>query len=117
MLITTYNVFFLSGVLYGQLKTLKHGQMNGITSHEADVYSTHTNLEHCPDRACTLDVTFDLAVNDWDDFDDGHLLNASEFCCESEACNPKMGHYQPTNAGLLNLFFFFVFQTCSTKRD
>ncbi|KAA0719127.1 putative ATP-dependent DNA helicase HFM1 [Triplophysa tibetana] len=63
-------------VLCGQLKTLKHKQMNGITSHKADIYSTHANPEHCSDWAGTLNVTFDLGVNDWDDFDDGHLLSA-----------------------------------------
>ncbi|XP_057183337.1 probable ATP-dependent DNA helicase HFM1 [Triplophysa rosa] len=89
-------------VLCGQLKTLKHKQMDGITSHKADVYSTHANPEHCSDWAGTLNVTFDLGVNDWDDFDDGHLLCASELCCESEACDLKMGHYQPTNAGCLS---------------
>ncbi|KAI7789508.1 putative ATP-dependent DNA helicase HFM1 [Triplophysa rosa] len=81
-----------------QGSTLKHKQMDGITSHKADVYSTHANPEHCSDWAGTLNVTFDLGVNDWDDFDDGHLLCASELCCESEACDLKMGHYQPTNA-------------------
>ncbi|XP_056599610.1 probable ATP-dependent DNA helicase HFM1 isoform X2 [Triplophysa dalaica] len=89
-------------VVCGQLKTLKHKQMNGIASHKADVYSTHANPEHCSDWAGTLNVTFDLGVNDWDDFDDGHLLHATELCCESEACDLKMGHYQPTNAGCLS---------------
>lgn len=85
--------------------------MDGITFHKADVYSTHANLEHCPDWTGTFDVTFDLGVNDWDDFDDGHLLRASELCCESEACKPKMDQYQPTNAGLLNLFIhLYLFQ-------
>lgn len=91
--------------------------MNGITSHKADVYSTHANPEHCSDWAGTLNVTFDLGVNDWDDFDDGHLLRATELCCESEACDLKMGHYQPTNAGLLNLFVIFMFQDLSKNNS
>lgn len=84
--------------------------MHRVSPKEARVYSTHANPDHSTDIddrwSGSLDVTFDLGLNDWDDFDDGNLVDASEVCCESQICNLMTDHDQPTNSGL----FVFVCQ-------
>ncbi|XP_055059840.2 probable ATP-dependent DNA helicase HFM1 isoform X1 [Misgurnus anguillicaudatus] len=63
--------------------------------------TTSLAQDHCPDLNDFFNVNFDLGVDDWDDFDEGNLVSASEMSCESEKCNSAMEHYQPTNAGSL----------------
>ncbi len=76
--------------------------MNRISANKANVYTAHANPEHSAGSdhlwSDSLDVTFDLGVNDWDDFDDGNLVEASDVCCNSD-------HGQPSNAGLLGSFY------------
>lgn len=103
-----------SGVLFhSQLEPHNNGQMHRISANKASVYTTHANPEHSADSDHLLpgflDVTFDLGVNDWDDFDDGNLVDASDVCYESQVCNPVTDHDQPSNAGLLGSFYSLIF--------
>ncbi|KAI2667506.1 putative ATP-dependent DNA helicase HFM1 [Labeo rohita] len=91
-------------LFHSQLEPHNNGQMHRISANKASVYTTHANPEHSADSDHLLpgflDVTFDLGVNDWDDFDDGNLVDASDVCYESQVCNPVTDHDQPSNAGL-----------------
>ncbi|XP_048020900.1 probable ATP-dependent DNA helicase HFM1 isoform X2 [Megalobrama amblycephala] len=88
--------------IHRQREPHNDGQMHRVSPKEASVYSTHTNPDHSTDIddrwSGSLDVTFDLGLNDWDDFDDGNLVDASEVCCESQICNLMTDHDQPTNS-------------------
>lgn len=98
--------------------------MHRVSPNKARVYSVHANPDHSTDTdnlwSGSLDVTFDLGVNDWDDFDDGNLVDASEVCYESQICNLMTDHDQPTNSGLLDsfyslIFYFYVFCMLNAK--
>ncbi|CAM4593558.1 unnamed protein product [Leuciscus chuanchicus] len=88
-------------LLHSQFKPCNDGQMHRVSPNKASVYSVHANPDHSTDTdnlwSGCLDVTFDLGVNDWDDFDDGNLVDASEVCYESKICNLMTDHDQPTN--------------------
>lgn len=88
--------------LHSQFKPRNDGQMHRVSPNKARVYSVHANPDHSTDTdnlwSGSLDVTFDLGVNDWDDFDDGNLVDASEVCYESQICNLMTDHDQPTNS-------------------
>ncbi|XP_026062307.1 probable ATP-dependent DNA helicase HFM1 [Carassius auratus] len=90
-------------LIHSQLKPCKDGNMNRISANQASVYTAHANPEHSADSdqlwSGSLDVTFDLGVNDWDDFDDGNLVEASEVCCDYKLYNPMTDHGQSSNAG------------------
>ncbi|KTG40368.1 hypothetical protein cypCar_00007731 [Cyprinus carpio] len=92
-------------LIHSQLKPCNDGRINRISANKASLYTAHANPEHSADSdhlwSGSLDVTFDLGVNDWDDFDDGNLVEASEVCCDSQLCDPMTDHVQPSNAGLL----------------
>ncbi|XP_056091550.1 probable ATP-dependent DNA helicase HFM1 [Rhinichthys klamathensis goyatoka] len=88
--------------LHSQFKPRNGGQMHRVSPNEASVYSVHANPDHSTDTdnlwSGSLNVTFDLVGNDWDDFDDGNLVDASEVCYESQICNLMTDHDQPTNS-------------------
>ncbi|XP_073704911.1 probable ATP-dependent DNA helicase HFM1 [Garra rufa] len=90
--------------IHSQLEPHNDGQMHRISANKASVYTAHANPEHNADsdqlRCGSLDMTFDQGVNDWDDFDDANLVDASDVCCESQVCNPMTNHDQPSNTGL-----------------
>lgn len=109
-------IIFLGVLIYSQHEPHNDGQVHRVIPKETTVYSTHANPDHCTDVddhwSGSLDVTFDVGLNDWDDFDDGNLVDASEVCCESQICNLMTDHDQPTNFGLfveLILVLFFAF--------
>ncbi|KAL1280229.1 hypothetical protein QQF64_014829 [Cirrhinus molitorella] len=91
-------------LIHSQLKPHNDGQMHRISANKASGYTVHANPGHSADsdhlRPGSLDVTFDQGGNDWDDFDDSNLVDASDMCCESQVCNPMTDHYQPSNAGM-----------------
>lgn len=95
--------------------------MNRISANKASVYTAHANPEHSADSdhlwSDSLDVTFDLGVNDWDDFDDGNLVEASEVCCNSKSCDLMTDHGQPSNAGLLGSFYSLLFAIFNVSLD
>ncbi|XP_051719520.1 probable ATP-dependent DNA helicase HFM1 isoform X1 [Ctenopharyngodon idella] len=88
--------------IHSQHEPRNNRPMHRVSPKEASVYSTHANPDHSTDIdgrwSGSLDVTFDLGLNDWDDFDDGNLVDASEVCCESQICNLMTDHDQPTNS-------------------
>ncbi|XP_051556744.1 probable ATP-dependent DNA helicase HFM1 isoform X2 [Myxocyprinus asiaticus] len=92
-------------LMHSHLKSLRDVQMDGITPNKTHVYSTHASSEQSTGSghlwSDPFNVTFDLGVNDWDDFDDGNLVRASELCGEFVVNNLNMDHDQPTNAGCL----------------
>lgn len=108
-------IIFSGVLLHSQIKPRNDGQTHRVSPNKASVNSVHANPDHSTDTdnlwSGFLDVTFDLGVNDWDDFDDGNLVDASEVCYESKICNLMTDHDQPTNYGLLDSFYsLFVCQ-------
>ncbi|XP_043112345.1 probable ATP-dependent DNA helicase HFM1 [Puntigrus tetrazona] len=84
-------------LIHNQLKPCNDGQMNRTNAVKASVNTARATSQHSAD----LGVTFDLGVNDWDDFDDGNLVEASEVFCDSKLCNPMTDRGQPSKAGCL----------------
>lgn len=106
-------------MIHSQLKPCNDGRINRISANKASLYTAHANPEHSADSdhlwSGSLDVTFDLGVNDWDDFDDGNLVEASEVCCDSQLCDPMTDHVQPSNTGLLGSFYSLLFAICNVS--
>jgi len=106
------NIIFSGVSLHSQFKPRSGGEMHRVSPNKASVYSVHSNPDHITDNdnlwSGSLDVTFDLGVNDWDDFDDGNLVDASEVCYKSQICNLMTDHDQPTTSGLLDLFYILI---------
>ncbi|XP_068069997.1 probable ATP-dependent DNA helicase HFM1 isoform X5 [Danio rerio] len=84
-----------------QPKPHSDGNMPRITLNKARVYSDlNDSTDRTGLRSDFPDVTFDLGVNYWDDFDDRNLVDASNVCCESQQFNPMIEHHQPAHSGL-----------------
>ncbi|XP_067309186.1 probable ATP-dependent DNA helicase HFM1 isoform X2 [Pseudorasbora parva] len=96
------SLFPQSALHYSQLKPHSDGQMHRVSLNKASVYSVNANPDHSTEigdlLSGSLDVTFDLGANYWDDFDDGNLVDASEMPCESQICNLMTDHNEPVNS-------------------
>ncbi|XP_049323067.1 probable ATP-dependent DNA helicase HFM1 isoform X2 [Astyanax mexicanus] len=62
-------------------------QMSRIPAHKSRDHTTSSCLDHSTDNISAFDglnVTFDLAIDDWDDFDDDNLVLASDVSYSTE---------------------------------